>query len=54
MERQNELGKGLMHDLVGSAIALVVVWGMFSFFFEYRDPVLSEDASEQLVALNGQ
>ncbi len=37
-------------DLLSTSIALVLVWGMSSFFFDYFDPVLFEDTSEQLVA----
>ncbi len=37
-------------DLLNASMALVLVWGMSSFFFDYFDPVLFEDTSEQLVA----
>lgn len=43
---------GLVQDVLGSAIALAIVWSMLSFFFEYQDPVMSVDSSEQLVATN--
>ncbi len=41
-------------DVTGSMIALVLVWASLSFLFEYLDPVLSGDTSEQLLALNAE
>ena len=37
-------------DLLNASIAVVLVWGLSSLFFDYFDPVLFGDTSEQLVA----
>ena len=39
-------------EVIGSMIALVLVWASLSFLFEYLDPVMSGDPTEQLLALN--
>jgi hypothetical protein len=37
-------------DVLNGSLALFLIWAMSSYIFEYFDPVLFRDVTEQLVA----